>query len=140
MAISLTFFNAASDLDKFIDEQLIQAKDILHSYSTMLEETRKKFDDTVIEQTETKKLKKSSAPGNVKKIDIEGFKILVNPSLDYEMKVLDEAILAIQERIAGLEKAKKNIIPLLKKSSRIIAIFDENVPTAFMYREEPHLT
>jgi hypothetical protein len=138
MGISLSFFDSPADLVKYIDQELAETNDLLLSHTRKLEGARKKFD--AAKREEASKNSKASKPGflgNAKQLsDIKDFKVLANPSPDYELNLLDEAIKTAQEKIGTLEKAKKQVIPALRNSLKITAIFDNQVLIAFMYHDE----
>lgn len=128
MGISLRFFDSPSDLVKYVDQQLAETRDLVLSHTGKLEEARRKFD------TKKQNASKQSAR---QVSDIGGFRMLANPSPDYELSLLDEAIKTAHEKIEALEKGKKLVIPALRNSAKITAIFDNEVLTAFMYHDEP---
>jgi hypothetical protein len=68
--------------------------------------------------------------------EIEGFKILVNPTPNYELSILDEAIKSVQERLEALESIEKHLLPSLRNHAKITAIFEDGLPIAFMYNED----
>lgn len=138
MGISLSFFDSAVDLDKYLDQQLADAKALLVSHGRRIEEARRNFEGPRAGEKakEKKKDPNSSKKGGAKQMDLDNFKLLANPSPEYEMNLLDEAILTIQDKISSLEKAKRQIVPRLKDTYNIVAIFDDGIPTAFMYHDQ----
>ena len=74
-------------------------------------------------------------PANMKQVEIEGLKVLINPTPSYELPVLDEAIGYIQTKLEALERIKKYLLPSLKSYAKITAIYDEGIPQAFMCYE-----
>lgn len=139
MGISLSFFDSTADLIKYIDQELTETKGLLLSHTRKVEEARKRFDAAKKEETsKNSKASRSGLLGNTKQLsDIKDFKVLVDPSPDYELNLLDEAIKTAQEKIEALEKAKKEVIPVLRNSTTITAIFDNEVLIAFMYHSSP---
>jgi hypothetical protein len=122
MGITVHFFDSSKDLGGYIEQQLKQARDLMLSHSRRLEETRKKFDGA------------QAKGGKSRQSEVAGFRVLVNPTADYELKILDEAIRSCQERIEALERAKGQLLPTLG-GTRVAAIFEEGIPTAFMYSD-----
>ena len=79
--------------------------------------------------------KKREKQSNTRQMDIAGFKVLVNPTANYELNLLDEATKSVQEKIESLERIRKQFIPSLK-NGKIAAILDDGIPTAFMHYTE----
>lgn len=137
VGIGLTFFNSSEDYAKFVDNQLIDLKTQFQSHSKMLDDVHRRSNSSGPQASSKQSSIKpnNNTTGNTRQIQADAFKVLLNPSAEYEASVLDEAILAIQEKIEKLEKIQKHVIPLLKNGSRLAVIVMDDVPTAFMYYE-----
>lgn len=136
MGIGLTFFDSTEDLTRFVEKQLTDMRALFHSHSKRLYEAQQqsKRSGTQGSSKQTKIIKPSSS-GNTRQIQVDTFKVLVNPSPEYEASILDEAIKTIQEQIDALEKTQKQVIPHLKNGTRLAVIFMDDRPIAFMYYE-----
>ena len=88
MGIVILFFESIEDLSRYIEQQLVEAKSTLLSQSRRLSEAQKRFDMERVGQDTAKKREKQS---NTRQMDIAGFKVLVNPTANYELNLLDEA-------------------------------------------------
>jgi prefoldin subunit 5 len=136
VGIGLSFFDSTEDLTKFLEKRLTEMKALFHSYSKKLDEARRRSNHSVTQgSSKQSKILKSASSGNTKQIQVDTFKVLMNPSPEYEASILDEAIRTIQEQIEALEKTQKQVIPLLKNGTRLAVIFMDDRPTAFMYYE-----
>ena len=132
MGIIISFFESKEDLSKYIEQQLTEAKNTLLSHSRRLSEAQKRFDLEGGEQASKKKREKLN---DTKQSDIAGFKVLINPTANYELNLLDEATKSLQEKIEVLERVRDQFLPNLK-DGKISAIFDDGIPTAFMHYTE----
>lgn len=134
VGIGLTFFDSTDDFTRFLEKQLTDMKALFHSHSKKLDDAQQqsKPSGTQGSSKQTKILKPS---GNTRQIQVDTFKVLVNPSPEYEASILDEAIKTVQEQIDALEKTQKQIVPLLRNNTKLAVIFMDGLPTAFMYYE-----
>lgn len=136
MGIGLTFFNSSEDYARFVESQLGDLKAQFHSHSKLLDEVRRKSSgpgsQAGLQQLRNNK-PDSSTNNNTRQIQVDSFKVLMNPSSEYEATILDEAIRTVQEKIEKLEKIQQQVIPLLKNSSKLAVILMDDFPTAFMY-------
>lgn len=136
MGIGLTFFNSTEDYARFVENQLSDLKALSHSHSKMLDEAQRQSTRSGRQASaKQSRIAKPTALANTRQIQVDTFKVLMNPSPEYEASVLDEAIRTIQEQIETLEKTQKQVIPLLKNGTRLAVIFMDGRPTAFMYYE-----
>jgi hypothetical protein len=119
MGIIVYFFDSPKDLGSYVEQQLKEARGLILSHSHRLEEARKKFDSRTKGGTKSRQS------------EVAGFRVLVNPTADYELQILDEAVKSTQEKIEVLERVRKELIPSLKET-RVTAILDDGIPTAFM--------
>lgn len=129
MGIIISFFESKEDLSEYVEQQLAEAKNTLLSHSRRLSEAQKRFDLEGRGQDSKKKREKQN---DTKQSDIAGFKVLINPTANYELNLLDEATKSVQEKIEVLERVRNQFLPNLK-NGKISAIFDDGIPTAFMH-------
>ena len=136
MGIGLTFFKSSEDYSRFVESQLGDLKAQFHSHSKLLDEVRRKPASSRM-QSSGQQLRnakpESSTSNNTRQVQVDAFKVLMNPSAEYEASILDEAIRTVQEKIEKMEKIQQQVIPLLKNSSKLAVISIDDFPTAFMY-------
>jgi hypothetical protein len=129
MGIIILFFESIEDLSKYADLQLAEAKNTLHSHSRRLSEAQKRVD---LEGGGQNNKKKQDKQNDTRQTDIAGFKVLINPTANYELNLLDEATKSVQEKIEVLERIRKQLLPELK-NGKIAAVLDDGIPIAFMH-------
>ncbi len=139
MAINLLYFSNPKDFEGYVLQEIAEAKKTILSYTEKLNNASRRYES--LPKGDGKKKSKwtgggSDVPASTKQQEVEGFKILVNPTPNYELSVLDEAIRSVQERLEALEKIEKRLMPVLQNHPNITAIFDDGIPVAFMYGEE----
>lgn len=123
MGITVSFFSSAQELAGFLEQQRAETKNLLLSLSKTFNQARKEFDGAKTD---------SKSKGGTRQEEMEGFRVLENPAASYELNLLDEAIKSAQEKVEALERAGR-LTPKLKTSTKVVAIFDGGIPTAFMY-------
>lgn len=126
MGISVSFFESVADCDRYVGQQIAEARRMLLSHMKQVEEIRRKHES--IPST------KASRPAQgIKQAEVAGFKVLMNPTPMYELNILDEAVSSAQDRIDVLERAKRDLLPAIHAgNSRIAVIFADGTPEAFM--------
>jgi hypothetical protein len=129
MGIIISFFESREELSKYVEQQLAEAKNTMLSHSRRLSEAQKRYD---LEGGGQESKKKREKQDNTKQSDIAGFKVLINPTANYELNLLDEATKSVQEKIEVLDRIRNQFLPSLK-NGKIAAILDDGIPTAFMH-------
>lgn len=136
MVISLLFFPSLHDFASHIDREIVDAKDSLLHHTQKLNDSRKRYDLALSSNDQKPKNRnQNNASGNTKHVEIEGFRILVNPTPNYELSILDECIAPIHGKLEALERIKKHLLPSLKNCKEITVILEDGIPTAFMCYE-----
>ena len=139
MAINLLFFSTSEDFAGYVIHEIVEAKKTVLSHTQKLNEASRRFNNNSLPKGDGKKKSKwgrSELPGNTKQEEVEGFRILVNPTPNYELSILDEAIKSVQERLQVFERIEKHLLPGLKNHAKVTAILEDDLPIAFMYNEE----
>jgi hypothetical protein len=141
MAIDLLYFSTSDDFARYVMHEIGEAKKTILSYTQKLNDASKRFDALPKSggknNSNKSKWTGQDLSGNTKQREVEGFKILINPTPNYELSILDEAIKSSQERLEAFEKIDKHLLPGLKNRGMITAIFEDGLPIAFMmYNEE----
>ena len=135
MTITVAFFDSVHDLRVYVEKSITDTKVILGETYAKTEEIRKRYDVfRAGEQPDSRNSggKKSGNNGTRQK-EVAGFRILINPSPAYELKLIEESVATLQERIEMLEKTKELYPAVDKQSSRIAMVLDEGVPSGFMF-------
>lgn len=130
MGIRIAYFDTVDLLAKHVEVELGSAKELYTFYNDKIEQTRGLYHQN---SSASKKGSSKSSFRSGKQEEIVGFQVLTNPSPEYELNILDEALTATQERVDALKRIKDELLPKLNKASRITTIYDDDVPIAFMY-------
>ena len=130
MTITVAFFESLQDMRKYVDKSISETKSALGETYAKTEEIRKRYEFSKGDQTQGGK---KSGPSNIKQKEVAGFRVLVNPTPDYELKVIEDSVASLQERIEMLEKTKELYPALDKQGARIAMVLDEGVPSGFMF-------
>lgn len=133
MGISVAFFDSVGNLAKYVETELREANQLYSFYTKKIEDTR-----AVYTKSSGSHRQKESAISNKSAIqkEVGGFRVLANPTPEYELNVLDEALKTTQERIDALKRVKEELLPSFKQNGKVAAIFEDEIPIAFMYHEQ----
>jgi uncharacterized coiled-coil DUF342 family protein len=133
MAIAVTVYNSAPEFKDYVEKTIAQTKEALGEHMKSIEEIRKKYEKTKKRYDTLKKLTgKAEVAKDTKQLDVGGFKVLVNPTADYELTLMEEAITSLQEKLNLFEKAKEMFPALIDESMKVGVVLNDGVPTGFM--------
>lgn len=134
MSIAVSMFNSAPDFAKHVEKSITETKNALGIYMREIEEVRKRYDKTKKRYDTLKKLTggKTDVLKDTKQIDVAGFKVLVNPTAEYELSIMEEAIASLQEKATLFEKAKELFPVLTDESMKVGMVTNDGIPTGFM--------
>jgi hypothetical protein len=131
MGIKVVYHDSVENLAKDLEVELKGIKELYTFYNNKIETTRGSHLQNPSASREKGRDKSGARSG--KQEEIVGFRVLSNPSPEYELRILDEALSATQERIDALKRIKEELLPKLNKMSRVTVIYEDEVPIAFMY-------
>lgn len=130
LTITVAFFESLEDMRKFVDRSISETTSVLGETYAKTEEIRKRYESNKGDQLRGGK---KSGPSSIKQKEVAGFRVLVNPTPEYELKLIEESVATLQERIEMLEKTKELYPALDKQGARIAMVLDEGVPSGFMF-------
>jgi hypothetical protein len=132
VAITVTFFESVPEFKKHVDATIAETKTTLGVTLQKTEEVRKRY-DVVRKHFESlgKTSGKMEGQKDTKQMELASFKILVNPSADYELTLMEESVSSLQEKIDSYEKTKE-LFPSLAENQKIAMVLNEGVPAGFM--------
>jgi len=134
MAITVTFFDNVNDLSKYVDQSIADTKAALGYHTQHIEEVRKRYDKSKKRIEGFRKLGgKADHLKGTKQVEVAGFRVLVNPTAEYELTIMEEAITSIQDRLEAFEKAKQLYPAVSDENMKIGMILNDGVPTGFMF-------
>lgn len=134
MAITVTFFDNVDDLAKHVDQSIADTKAALGYHTQHIEETRKRYEKSKKRLDGFKKLGgKADHLKDTKQVEVAGFRVLINPSAEYELTIMEEAITSIQDRLTAFEKAKQLYPAVSDDNMKIAMILNDGIPTGFMF-------
>jgi hypothetical protein len=134
MAITAVFFQSVNDFQKHVDQSIAESKTLLGKIFTITEEVRKRYDVERTRSTNSDNSKvKTVLSKETKQVELAGFKVLVNPTTDYELRLMEESATSIQERIDAFEKIKELYPRLSQTNMRIGMILNDGMPSGFMF-------
>ena len=132
MTITVTFFDSVPDFKKHVDATIAETKTTLGVTLQKTEEVRKRYEIVRKDFESLRKLSgKKDLPKDTKQMEVASFRILINPSADYELTLMEESVSSLQEKIDSYEKTKE-LFPSLAENQKIAMVLNEGVPAGFM--------
>jgi len=135
LAIVISRFDSVSSFTKYVEQMVQETKSALGAHMAEIEEIRKKYDKAKKRYDVMKKLTggKADVLKDTKQTEVAGFKVLVSPSAEYELTLMEEAITSIQEKLDAFERTKELFPMLTEENMRIAAVVNDGIPTGFMF-------
>lgn len=134
MTVTIMFFESVPEFKNHVERTISETKSTLGQTLAKTEDVRKRYDVTMKRFEALKKLSgKKEIPKDTKKLEVAGFKVLVNPSADYELTLMEESVSSLQEKLEAFEKTKEIFPALNGDSMKIAMVLNEGVPAGFMF-------
>jgi hypothetical protein len=133
MAITIHRFHSPTELVNYIDKMLSDTRNILSFHMKEIEEIRIRYEKYRKRNEAIKKL--TGGKGEIattKQLDISGMRVLVNPTAEYELSLLENVIVSIQGKIEAFQKIKDTLPSIGVEGMRISLVLNDGVPTGFM--------
>lgn len=133
MTITITFFESVPEFKKHVDETIAETKTTLGVTLQKTEEVRKRYEVVRKHFDSLRKLSgKKDIPKDTKQMEVASFRVLINPSADYELTLMEESVLSLQEKLESFEKTKELFPSLTEDKMKIAMVLNEGVPAGFM--------
>lgn len=126
MVLSFVVYTSVSEFKKFVEQNISETKSKLGTQLTQIGEARKKYE-------EAKKRGMTSSKKDVKQMEIAGFKVLINPTEEHELTLMEEAFSSLEDKVSAFERAKELYRSLTSENTRIGVVLEDGVPEAFMF-------
>ena len=125
MTINYLVFDSVPNFKKYVEQSIAETKSSMGVQMRNIDEVKKKSD--------SKSKSGSAAASSTKRLEIAGFKVLINPTVEHQLKLLEEVFSVLQERLEMFENVKELYPHMTNQNMRIGVIVDEGLPTAFMF-------
>jgi uncharacterized protein YdeI (YjbR/CyaY-like superfamily) len=125
MVLSFITYTTVSEFKAFIEQNILETKSELGTQLTQIGNARKKYE-------EAKKRGATSGKKDVKQMEVAGFKVLVNPTEEHELTLMEESFSSMEDKLDAFERAKELYHSLTNENTRIGIVLEDGVPTAFM--------
>jgi hypothetical protein len=128
MVLSMHEFHSDQEMLKYIEQEIINTKSIIKKHMEKAEEQRKKHANLKGKYNE--ELLKGI---NIEQRKVAGFKILINPTVEYELYLHESIVTTLQEKLRVLERVK-DIVRLLytENIKNVTMIMEDGKPIGFM--------
>jgi len=157
MTISVSSFDSKSEFQQYVDRTIGETKTLLGSYMTKIELVRRKYNSSKRTSTETpsnvskvdgslrkflggkkdnagskKPAESPTSSTNIQQQEVAGFKVLINPPPEYELRILEDTITSLQERVETFERAKALFPTITNERTGISVVLEDGLPTGFV--------
>jgi hypothetical protein len=128
MVLSMHEFYSDQEMLKYIEQEIINTKSIIKKHIEKAEEKRKKYANLKGKYNE--ELLKGI---NIEQRKVGEFKILINPTVEYELYLHESIVTTLQEKLSALERAK-DIVRLFytENIKNVTMIMKDGKPIGFM--------
>ena len=133
LAITVAFYESVEELQKSVDRAISDSKTVLGNTFQKTEEVRKRYDEIRNHFDPSKSKGKGQRATETRQQEISGFKVLINPTVDYELRLMEESATSLQEKIETFEKVKELYPMLSSQNTKIAMILNDGVPSGFMF-------
>ena len=133
MTISFIICNSVSEFKAFIEKNITETQSALGLQMKQIGVARRKYEEAK-RAAGVSGLDKKLPAKDVKKISIAGFKVLVNPSIEHELSLMEEAFSSLQERLNTFNQVRGDIYPALSDDRmKVGVVLEDGIPSAFMF-------
>jgi hypothetical protein len=134
MTVTVAFFDSIPDFKKHVDATIGETKTTLGVALQKTEEVRKRYEVVKKHFDSLRKLSgKKDIPKDTKQMELASFRILINPSADYELTLMEESVSSLQDKLESFEKTKELFPSLSEENMKIAMVLNEGVPAGFMF-------
>jgi ABC-type thiamine transport system ATPase subunit len=131
MTISFIICNSVPEFKKFVEKNITETQATLGIQMKQIGLARKKYEEAK-KAAGVSGLNQKLPMTGVKKTTIAGFNVLLNPSLEHELNLMEEAFSSLQEKLNTFEQVK-NLYPTLSdERMKVGIVLEGGLPVAFM--------
>lgn len=125
MALSINFilFGSADDFLSYVEKAIAETKTKMGTQMRIIDEVKRKHGSM---NNGSKEFRQSQ------RIDIAGFKVLIDPSVEHELRLMEETFSALQDKLVVFEKTKE-LFPQAKSSSKVGLVLEDGLPSGFTF-------
>lgn len=123
MSINFILFDSVADFQNYVERTIAETKTMMGSQMRIIDEVKRK--------NENLKNKGGRAAGQSQRTDIAGFKVLVNPGVEHELRLMEETFSALQDRLTEFERTKE-MFPHVKDATKVGIVLEDGLPSGFM--------
>lgn len=121
MSINFMLFSSVADFRNYVETTIAETKTAMGSQMRAIDEVKRKHRNLDSKSTDQSQ-----------RTDIEGFKVLVDPSVEHELRLMEETFSTHQDRLTAFEKTKE-IFPHTKNVTRVGVVLEDGIPSGFMF-------
>jgi len=134
LAITISFFSSIAEFKNYVEKSITETKTSLGTHLSRTEDIRRRYDKSRKHFETLKKLTggKQQVPKDTKQMEVGGFKVLVNPTAEYELTLMEETVSTLQDKLDAFEKAKEMFPVLNDEETKIGVVLNEGIPSGFM--------
>ena len=124
MPINLILFDSVADFRNYVEQTIAEIKTAMGSQMRIIDEVKR--------NNRNLKDKGGKATAQSQRTEVAGFKVLVNPSVEHELKLMEETFSTLQDKLTGFEKTRE-IFPHIKDATKVGVVLEDGLPSGFMF-------
>lgn len=128
MVLSMIEFYSDQELLKYVEQEITTTRNNIKVHTEKAEEQRRKY--TNLKGKYNEELLKGV---NIEQRKVSGFKVLMNPTVEYELYIHESIVASLQEKLEALERTK-NVAKFMHAEGveKVVMIVDDGKPIGFM--------
>lgn len=122
MLVNLILFDSVGNFRNYVERTMAEVKTAMGSQMRMIDEVKRKNEN----------LKgRGDTTSQSQRISVAGFKVLVNPNVEHELRLMEETFSTLQDRLTAFEKTRE-IFPHIKNATKVGVVLEDGLPSGFM--------
>lgn len=133
MAITIYRFESPTELVSYLDKVLSETRNTLSLHMKDTEDIRIRYEKYRKRTEAIKKLTGSKGEiATTKQLDFSGLRVLVNPTAEYELSLMENVIVSLQAKIDAFQKIRDTLPTIDIEAMKISLVLNDGIPTGFM--------
>ncbi|MEO9365367.1 hypothetical protein [Candidatus Nitrosocaldus cavascurensis] len=121
-------FYSDQELLKYVEQEITTTRNNIKVHTEKAEEQRRKY--TNLKGKYNEELLKGV---NIEQRKVSGFKVLMNPTVEYELYIHESIVASLQEKLEALERTKSMAKFMHAEGvEKVVMIVDDGKPIGFM--------
>lgn len=128
MVLSMIEFYSDQELLTYVEQEITTTRNNIKVHTEKAEEQRRKY--TNLKGKYDEELLKGVS---IEQRKVSGFKVLMNPTVEYELYIHESIVASLQEKLEALERTK-NMAKFMRAESveKVVMVVEDGKPVGFI--------